>query len=99
MLQTIHPLVQLALCLAWLIACLAVFDLRLQLATILAAATALMLLDRVPPLLVLALMLPLACYIAPIFNPPRVMALGLITPLLLLGLMLMLQRPAKPSGV
>ncbi len=37
----------------------------------------------------LALMLPLACYIAPIFNPPRVMALGLITPLLLLGLMLM----------
>ena len=42
----------------------------------------------------LALMLPLLCYLAPIFNPPRVMALGLITPLLLLGLMLMLQRPA-----
>ncbi len=45
----------------------------------------------------LALMLPLACYIAPIFNPPRVMALGLITPLLLLGLMLMLQRPARQN--
>jgi hypothetical protein len=46
----------------------------------------------------LALMLPLVCYIAPIFNPPRVMALGLITPLLLLGLMLMLHRPAKASS-
>jgi hypothetical protein len=45
----------------------------------------------------LALMLPLLCYLAPIFNPPRVMALGLITPLLLLGLMLMLQRPAQQS--
>jgi hypothetical protein len=45
----------------------------------------------------LALMLPLLCYLAPIFNPPRVMALGLITPLLLLGLMLMLQRPAPQN--
>jgi hypothetical protein len=45
----------------------------------------------------LVLMLPLACYLAPIFNPPRVMALGLITPLLLLGLMLMLQRPVRQS--
>jgi len=62
MLKTIHPLVKLALCLAWLIACLAVFDLRLQLATILVAAAALTLLDRVPPLLVLALMLPFALF-------------------------------------
>ena len=46
----------------------------------------------------LALMLPLACFIAPIFNPPRVMALGLITPLLLLGLMLVLQRQAVQSS-
>ena len=46
----------------------------------------------------LVLMLPLACYIAPIFNPPRVMALGLITPLLLLGLMLVLQRQAVQSS-
>jgi alpha-1,2-mannosyltransferase len=45
----------------------------------------------------LALLLPLACYLAPFFNPPRVMTLGLITPLLLLGLMLMLQRPARQS--
>ena len=34
----------------------------------------------------LILMLPLAAWTAPIFNPPKVMALGLITPLLLLGL-------------
>jgi len=46
----------------------------------------------------LVLMLPLLCYLAPIFNPPRVMALGLITPLLLLGLMLMLQRQAAQSS-
>ena len=46
----------------------------------------------------LALMLPLACYIAPVFNPPRVMALGLITPLLLLGLMLVLQRQATQGS-
>jgi hypothetical protein len=46
----------------------------------------------------LALMLPLACFIAPIFNPPRVMALGLVTPLLLLGLMLVLQRQAVQSS-
>jgi hypothetical protein len=45
----------------------------------------------------LALLLPLACYIAPIFNPPRVMALGLITPLLLLGLMVTLQRQPTQS--
>ena len=34
----------------------------------------------------LVLMLPLVAWIAPIFNPPKVMLLGLVTPLLLLGL-------------
>ncbi len=34
----------------------------------------------------LILMLPLAAWTAPIFNPPKVMPLGLVTPLLLLGL-------------
>jgi len=34
----------------------------------------------------LAVMLPLAAWVAAIYNPPRVMALGLLTPLLLLGL-------------
>jgi energy-coupling factor transport system permease protein len=62
MLKTIHPLVKLALCLAWLTACLAVFDLRFQLATILVAAMALVLLGRISPLLVLALMLPFALF-------------------------------------
>lgn len=41
----------------------------------------------------LLLMLPLACYIAPLFNPPRAMPLGLVTPLLLVGLIAMLRRP------
>jgi len=62
MLRTLHPLVKLGLCLAWLSACIAVFDLRLQLATILVAATALILLGRVSPILVLALMLPFALF-------------------------------------
>jgi hypothetical protein len=34
----------------------------------------------------LALILPLAVWMAALYNPPRVMPLGLITPLLLLGL-------------
>jgi alpha-1,2-mannosyltransferase len=36
----------------------------------------------------LALMLPLAAWAAPLYNPPRVMALGLVTPIVLLALML-----------
>jgi len=43
----------------------------------------------------LALMLPLAAWIAPLFNPPRVMVLGLVTPLLILGLMVRLQGAAR----
>ncbi|HVV26902.1 MAG TPA: glycosyltransferase family 87 protein [Rhizomicrobium sp.] len=35
----------------------------------------------------LVLLLPLAAWAAPLFNPPRAMALGLVTPLLILGLM------------
>lgn len=45
------------------------------------------------------LMLPLAVFAAPLFNPPRAMALGLITPLLIAGLMAALFRPpAKPGS-
>ena len=36
----------------------------------------------------LVLLLPLAAWIAPLFNPPKVMPLGLVTPLLILGLIL-----------
>jgi alpha-1,2-mannosyltransferase len=54
---------------------------------LLAAIAALLLLRAMPessrPL---ALILPLAAWTAPLFNPPRVMALGLVTPLVLLGL-------------
>jgi hypothetical protein len=34
----------------------------------------------------LVLMLPLAAWLAPLYNPPRAMMLGLVTPLLFLGL-------------
>jgi hypothetical protein len=43
------------------------------------------------------LMLPLLAWLAPLYNPPRATPLGLITPLLLLGLMLMLQRRPMQS--
>jgi len=60
---------------------------------ILAAIAALLLLRTMPkssrPL---ALMLPLAAYIAPLYNPPRALPLGLITPLVLLGLIWALLR-------
>ena len=65
---------------------------------ILAAIAALLLLRTMPessrPL---ALMLPLAAYIAPLYNPPRAMPLGLITPLVLLGLIwvLLRQKPVQ----
>lgn len=62
MLKTINPLVKAAICLGWMIACVAVFDQRFQLATILIAAAALMLLDRISPLLVVALMAPFALF-------------------------------------
>jgi alpha-1,2-mannosyltransferase len=60
---------------------------------ILAAIAALLLLRTMPessrPL---ALMLPLAGFIAPLYNPPRALPLGLITPLVLLGLIWALLR-------
>jgi energy-coupling factor transport system permease protein len=62
MLKSMHPLVKLALCLVWIAACLAVFDFRFQIATVLIAAAALILLDRVSPILVLGLMVPFALF-------------------------------------
>jgi len=62
MLKTIHPLVKLGFCFLWIGACLAVFDPRFQLGTILIAAAALILLDRISPLLVLALAVPFALF-------------------------------------
>ena len=47
------------------------------------------------------LMLPLAAYLAPLFNPPRAMPLGLVTPLVILGTMAFLMRarrlPSHPA--
>jgi energy-coupling factor transport system permease protein len=61
-LKSIHPLVKLALCLTWIAACIAVFDPRFQLVTVLMAAAALILLDRISAVLVLALMVPFALF-------------------------------------
>jgi hypothetical protein len=48
----------------------------------------------------LALMLPLAAFAAPLFNPPRAVALGLVTPLLILALMAAFwrQKPLASGG-
>jgi energy-coupling factor transport system permease protein len=62
MLKTINPLVKVVICLGWMSACVAIFDHRFQLATILIVAAALILLDRVSPFLVLALMVPFALF-------------------------------------
>lgn len=62
MLKTINPLVKLVVCLGWMASCVAIFDHRFQIATILITAAALMLLDRVSPFLVLALMVPFALF-------------------------------------
>lgn len=62
MLKTINPLVKFVLCLTWMVVCIAVFDLRFQIATILLVTAALILLDRVPPLLVLLIMVPFALF-------------------------------------
>lgn len=62
MLSTLHPLVKLVLCLVWIVAAILVFDARFQMTALLGAALALMLLDRVSPLTVLALMVPFALF-------------------------------------
>lgn len=62
MLKTINPLVKVVICLGWMVACVAVFDQRFQLATILVVAVTLMLFDRASPFLVLALMVPFALF-------------------------------------
>jgi alpha-1,2-mannosyltransferase len=43
----------------------------------------------------LVLVLPLAAWIAPLYNPPRVMPAGLVTPLVLLGLIWVLFREKR----
>lgn len=62
MLKTIHPLAKLFVCLLWLAASVLVFDARFQLAAIAIACLALMILDRISPLVLLALMVPFALF-------------------------------------
>lgn len=62
MLKLLNPLVKLAICLIWIAAAVFVFDPRFQLATIMIAALALIVLDRVSPLVVLGLMVPFALF-------------------------------------
>jgi hypothetical protein len=45
----------------------------------------------------LALVLPLLAWIAPLYNPPRLTPAGLITPLVLLGLIWALYRGFSPA--
>ena len=62
MLSALHPLPKLALCLAWIAGSLLVFELSFQI-MLLTLAIALLLIDaRVPPLRLLALMIPFALF-------------------------------------
>lgn len=58
----LHPLPKMAVCLVWIGACIAVFDVTFQLATIALAAGLLVLVERKPVLLVLGLMVPFALF-------------------------------------
>ena len=60
--SAVHPLPKLALCLAWIVASLVVFRLSFQLATFAAATTLLWWDRRLPPLRLLALMVPFALF-------------------------------------
>ena len=62
MLSALHPLGKLVVCVLWIAAAVLIFDARFQLATIVIAALALIVLDRASPVLVLALMIPFALF-------------------------------------
>jgi energy-coupling factor transport system permease protein len=62
MLKALHPLPKLALCLAWILASLAVFRLSLQIALFTAAALTLLIDVRIPPRRLLLLTVPFALF-------------------------------------
>ena len=62
MLSALHPLAKLVVCMIWIAAAVLIFDARFQLATIVIAALALIVLERISPVLVLALMIPIALF-------------------------------------
>ncbi|MGO4571572.1 energy-coupling factor transporter transmembrane component T family protein [Microvirga sp. 2TAF3] len=62
MLKTLNPITKLIVCIVWLAAAVLVFDARFQVACILIPALALIVFNRTPPLLLLALMVPFALF-------------------------------------
>lgn len=62
MLSTVHPLVKLCICLAWIVASIVVFDARFQLATILACCLALVILEKKSLLTILLLIVPFSLF-------------------------------------
>lgn len=62
MLKTLNPLAKLAVCFVWLAAVVLIFDPRFELAAIVFCVLALVLLDRVSPLLLLLLAIPFALF-------------------------------------
>lgn len=62
MLSALHPLGKLVVCMMWIAASVLIFDARFQIATVVIAALALIVLDRKSPVLVLALMVPFALF-------------------------------------
>lgn len=62
MLRTMHPLPKLVVALIWLAASIFVFDALFQIAVILTCVTILIVLERLSPLLVLALIVPFALF-------------------------------------
>lgn len=62
MLNGLHPLPKLVVCLVWILGSILIFDLGFQLATIGLAAGVLIVLERRSPFLVIALMVPFALF-------------------------------------
>ena len=62
MLGRVHPLPKLAACLCWIVASIAIFDVRFQIGSLTLAAGLLVFTERVRPLTVLALMVPFALF-------------------------------------
>jgi energy-coupling factor transport system permease protein len=62
MLKTLHPLTKLGMCLIWIFASIAVFDPVFQVACAAIPAVLLMVFNRTPPLVVLALTVPFALF-------------------------------------
>ena len=89
-----HPQRLAILCCAMLLASPHVSNYDLVLAAIAALLAAQALAESSRPL---ALILPLAAWLAPLYNPPRAMPLGLVTPLVLLGLIWGFFREKPPQ--